>query len=238
MKELTIGGLKVRMTGGSDRDGGGDGPLVILLHGFGAPGDDLVGLQRAIEAPEGTRFIFPEAPIALGREYGPGRAWWLIDMMRLEVGLMTGDVSVLTGPVPEGAVEARQKVCALLDAIGGTEVAAPASGKLFLGGFSQGAMLAMDVALRTKYALSGLIVLSGSLVAATEWLPLMPSRRGLPVVQSHGMEDPLLPFSLAEALRDAMTEAGLAVKWIPFHGGHGVPPAAMAAVGELLRSAS
>ncbi|MDR4500552.1 MAG: hypothetical protein MRJ96_03745 [Nitrospirales bacterium] len=42
MKERTIAGLQVRIAGGNDREGGGTGPVVVLLHGFGAPGDDLV----------------------------------------------------------------------------------------------------------------------------------------------------------------------------------------------------
>src|SRR5947209_15886119 len=46
MKESMVAGLRVRWAGGDDREGGGDGPLVILMHGFGAPGDDLVPLWR------------------------------------------------------------------------------------------------------------------------------------------------------------------------------------------------
>ena len=41
MREALLGGLKTRLTGGSDGQCGGEGPLVVLLHGFGAPGDDL-----------------------------------------------------------------------------------------------------------------------------------------------------------------------------------------------------
>jgi phospholipase/carboxylesterase len=48
MREDLLGGLKVRLVGGSDGRGGGDGPVVLLLHGFGAPGDDLVPLADVI----------------------------------------------------------------------------------------------------------------------------------------------------------------------------------------------
>ena len=51
MKTISFGGLSCRLVGGADREGGGDGPLVVLLHGFGAPGDDLVQLWRVIDAP-------------------------------------------------------------------------------------------------------------------------------------------------------------------------------------------
>ena len=40
MRMHTYGGLDVSIAGGPDREGGGNGPVVILLHGFGAPGDD------------------------------------------------------------------------------------------------------------------------------------------------------------------------------------------------------
>jgi phospholipase/carboxylesterase len=80
MREETIAGLHVRITGGDDREGGGDGPLVVLLHGFGAPGDDLVGLWRQLQVPRETRFVFPEATLALDAAlFGTGRAWWMID---------------------------------------------------------------------------------------------------------------------------------------------------------------
>src|SRR5208282_2123552 len=84
MRTLELGGLRVRVTGGTDREGGGDGPALVLLHGFGAPGDDLVSLWRVLAAPAGTRFVFPEAPVSLAAMgYGEGRAWWMIDMERM-----------------------------------------------------------------------------------------------------------------------------------------------------------
>src|SRR5262245_45871791 len=83
MKDAIIGGGRVKLAGGTDREGGGEGPLVVLLHGFGAPGDDLVPLFRQLDVPRSVRFAFPEAPIDLGELVGPayagGRAWWMID---------------------------------------------------------------------------------------------------------------------------------------------------------------
>lgn len=234
MKERTIAGLRVRTVGGDDRAGGGTGPLVVLLHGYGAPGDDLVGLHRVVAAPPGTRFFFPEAPLELGGGYGEGRAWWNIDMVRLQVAMMTGQTRDLTHEVPEGLEAARAGVSALLDAVGG-DIAAPADGRLFLGGFSQGAMLSLDVALHGKHALSGLVLMSGTLIAESEWTPLFASRRGLPVLQSHGTEDPLLPFAIAERLRDELRRAGLPVTWVPFRGGHGVAPQVTDALGAFVQ---
>lgn len=212
-----MGGLLVRMTGGSDGLGGGRGPLLVLMHGFGAPGTDLLPFAGEIEAPPGTRFAFPEAPLALPPEYGSGRAWWHIDIMELQMALLTGRVRELRDRVPEGLTEANAKVTAMLRELEPGE-------RVLIGGFSQGAMLACDVVLRSTDPFVGLVMMSGTYLAASEWTPLMAQRKGLPVFMSHGREDPLLPFALAESLRDAMKAAGLEVEWVPFSGGHGVAP--------------
>lgn len=234
MRQDELGGLTVRIGGGTDGQGGGEGPAVVLLHGFGAPGTDLVPFATEIPAPAGTRWIFPEAPRLLPPELGggAGRAWWMIDMMKLQMAMMTGQLRDLTKEEPEGMAEVNAKVNAMLDEL--TESLSIPEGKLVLGGFSQGAMLACDVALRSERPLAGLVLMSGTYLAEDVWTPLMERREGLPVLQSHGRQDPLLPFSLAEKLRDAFVTAGLDVTWVPFDGGHGVHPMVITAAGDLL----
>jgi phospholipase/carboxylesterase len=234
MKELEIGGLTVRLAGGSDRDGGGQGPMVVLMHGFGAPGTDLVPLWRQLAVPRDTRFAFPEAPLTVdvGMPGPEGRAWWMIDVARLQAALLEGETRDLTREVPEGLSAAREKLTALLDEL---EARFDVRGdRLVLGGFSQGAMLALDVALRSERKLAGLVLMSGTLLAEDEWTPLMVRRSGLPVLQSHGRDDPLLPFSIAEQLRDRLREAGLDVEWTPFSGGHGISDGIVNALGAFV----
>ena len=55
------------------------------------------------------------------------------------------------------------------------------------------------------------------------WDPLIPKRKGLPVFQSHGTLDDILPHIGAEHLRDALIQSGLAVEWQSFRGGHEIP---------------
>src|SRR5262245_30914171 len=105
-----MGGLNVTVCGGEDREGGGTGPVVILLHGFGAPGHDLVGLWRVLDVPRETRFVFPEAPVDLGWLYGAGHAWWRIDIAALERLLSEGRERDLSDEVPEGMPQARARV--------------------------------------------------------------------------------------------------------------------------------
>jgi len=230
MKESTVAGLKVRWTGGDDGHGGGNGPLAILLHGYGAPGDDLVPLWREIPAPRATRYAFPEAPRALGPQFDEGRAWWDIDIMAYQFAVLAGRTRELTESVPEGLVEVRAMVTELLAELVPTTKSAP----VVFGGFSQGAMVSLDVALHTDIAVSGLALLSGTIIARQEWMPRLASRRGLRVVQSHGAQDPILPYEVAEELRDALSAAGLDVAWFPFRGGHNIPPSALEALGSLL----
>jgi phospholipase/carboxylesterase len=214
-------------------------PLTIVLcHGFGAPGDDLVGLAAALGAPPGTALVFPEAPLPLPvpepyEAFGAPRAWWLIDIAAIQRAQMRGELRDLSKSVPIGLPEARAQLVAMLDEL----QAKHPTESLVLGGFSQGAMLALDVALHDPRPLAGLVLLSGTLVSEAEWTPLMPSRRGLPVFQSHGASDPLLPFSLAEKLRDLLSSAGLVVAFDRFEDGHTIPLSTLARLRTWLRAA-
>ena len=230
MRLVSFGGLAVRLAGGSDGNGGGDGPLVVLMHGFGAPSDDLVVLGDVLEVPAGTRFAFPAAPIALELWSG-ARAWWMIDLARY-AGIWTGDLRALSDDAQPGLADARARIDAMLDELQGE--LAVAGSRIALGGFSQGAMLACDVALRSDRPLAGLVVLSGTFLCRSIWLERMTTRRGLPVFQSHGQADPLLPFTLAEDLHRAMHDAGLEVDWLPFAGGHEIPPPVVAGASAFL----
>jgi phospholipase/carboxylesterase len=203
-----------------------------LLHGFGAPGDDLLGLATELDAP--VRFVVPAAPLELGGLYGDARAWWLIDLMRLEQDIRSGAVRDRRDEVPDGLPEARAHVMRLVDELQAR--LAVAADQLVLGGFSQGAMLALDVALHRAAPPAGLILMSGTLLAESVWQARMASLAGVPVVLSHGRRDGLLPFSVAELLRDRLTAAGAEVDWVSFGGAHEIPPVVYEHASQLLRT--
>src|SRR4051794_30799179 len=99
MESVTLGQLRARIVRKADARPAASAtrPLtVVLLHGFGAPGDDLVPLASALDAPAGTTFVFPEAlhdmMELVGPMYAGARAWWMIDMARFERALQTGAV--------------------------------------------------------------------------------------------------------------------------------------------------
>ncbi len=123
---------------------------------------------------------------------------------------------------PPGLDVARGQVLDMLEQL--LESTGTAPHHLLLGGFSQGGILACDVAFRSEVPLGGLVVLSGAPVAETIWTHTLPARRSLPVFQSHGTDDPLLPFEAGQRLHQLMKAAGLTVDFAQFRGGHGVPP--------------
>jgi len=233
MRQLKLGTLTAHVTGGTDREGGGAGPVVVLLHGYGAPGTDLVPLWRELAVPQEVRFVFPEAPLSL--DFG-GRAWWQLDMTRLQDRFNPATVERLIAEVPPGIDAARAALLELLSILERDFAANPA--QTVIGGFSQGAMLATDTVLRTSRPFGGLALLSGTLISHDEWLPLMAARRGLPVLQSHGRADPVLPFALGERLRAELVAAGLPVEFIAFNGGHGIPGGVLSGLTRLIRQLS
>jgi phospholipase/carboxylesterase len=229
----TLGTLTVRRLGAKK-----DGLVVVLCHGFGAPGDDLVPIGRALPAPAGTHFVFPEARLSMAQilgmpvaMVGPARAWWPIDMERLEKAMRGGDIRDMSRDVPEGLAESRAALLSLVDALDAEGVP---SSRIVLGGFSQGSMLATDVALRDPRPFAGLVIWSGTLLCEAEWLPLMAARKALPVYMSHGDQDPILPFSVAERLRDELVAAGVGVQFRGFRGGHAIPPQVLSDVSAFL----
>jgi len=232
MREEHIGGLWTRITGGTDGKGAGNDPVVILLHGFGAPGDDLVSLADVLNVPTGTRFVFPEGPLSLSFGPSDARAWWLIDMARIVADQAAGRVRDLSQDIPKGLAPARETLLGFLKEVEHKFGADPR--KIVLGGFSQGAMLSCDVMLRTTQPYAGLVQLSGTLLASQEWIPLLQKRKGLPVFQSHGTQDELLPYVGAERLRDALSKSGLAVEWHSFRGGHEIPESVLQRLGVFL----
>ncbi len=195
---------------------------VVLCHGFGAPATDLVTLAPELVAlnPElagRVRFVFPGAPLSLDMYGMPqARAWF-----HLPPEVLMGqqrDWARFASEVPEGLTAARRALMGLVSAL---SVATKLPyGRIVLGGFSQGAMVTTDVALRLEEAPAGLCLLSGTLIAQDEWRKRAPARKGLPVFQSHGHYDAVLPFAPAERLRDLLLEAGLAVEFVPFDGPH------------------
>ena len=190
-------------------------------------------LARRLPALRDVRFYFPAAPLSLDQGWGDSRAWWLIDMQAtLRLARDEAAQREFRKVEPEGMAKARKALLAVVHEVA-VQTKLPMS-KIILGGFSQGAMLATDVALRLEEAPGALVVLSGTLLIEDTWRVKAKARAGLPVFQSHGRQDPILPSRAAEWLRDLFVESGMQHEFVPFEGGHTIDPHALLKLGDFL----
>jgi phospholipase/carboxylesterase len=214
--DLDLAALEITLRGGTDGKGSGGGPLVVLLHGYGAPGSDLVGLHRAFPFPDTTRYAFPAGRIDLSRMFGmPARAWWHIDLEARIAKATRGEARDFD-EVPEGMDASASMVANVIDQLRG-------SAPLVLGGFSQGGMLALEVALRLASPPQALALWSSTLLARARQQPDLAKLRETAIVQSHGEADAILPYKDARELETHLRQAGLLPTFVPFRGGHEIP---------------
>lgn len=207
-----------------------DSPTVVLFHGFGADCTDLVSLGQMVQAPKGVRWIFPNGhqTVAIS-PHMEGRAWFPISLADLEKTMAAGTGVDLSAIAPPGLKKAKELASEMLHKLG------VPSERLVLGGFSQGAMLATELALGSQKPPAGLVILSGTLVNAPVWERLALQRVGLRFFQSHGQGDPVLSVAMAERLERLLLQAGLKGSLTKFHGGHEIPPEVLIQMGAYLR---
>lgn len=211
--------------------------LVVLCHGFGASGDDLVPIAeemiRGFSLKHRIRFVFPAAPMSLD-EYGmPGaRAWWPISIQSLLDAFERGEHDVLKDFSPPGLPAARDALDVACSAA--LEEAGLTRSDLVLGGFSQGAMISTELALHRAEKLGGLILWSGTLIRQAHWKQQATQTPKLTIVQSHGTHDPILPFITGQWLSELLKDAGHDVQFIRFPGPHTIPMQAFEAAAKLI----
>jgi phospholipase/carboxylesterase len=159
--------------------------LVILLHGYGSNGDDLIGLVpywRGV-LPD-TLFVSPNAPQPLPGSVG-GYQWWALDSL-----------------APAARAAGVRVSAAVLNAFIDEQLAATglSEDKLALVGFSQGTMMALHVGPRRKKQIAGIVGYSGMLADPDALAAEVKTKP--PVLLVHGDADQVLPVvSIVEAER-------------------------------------
>ena len=200
---------------------------VVCLHGYGADMNDLAPLAQELTTKRPLAWLFPNAPQTL--DWG-GRAWFPIDIAAFEESQRTGKPRDLSRREPESMAGARKELQLFLK-----ELDRPLA-TIVLMGFSQGAMMAVDLALRADEMPAGVAILSGTLVDGKNMAVLAAKKRGLSFFQTHGSADPILGFAQALELEKILTGAGWIGKLQRFEGGHGIPPEATAALRSWLEA--
>ena len=191
--------------------------IVVLLHGFGADNTDLASLSDVVDSPNFVRWYFPNGPHSV--EIGPhmtGRAWFPLRLAELEQRGVD-----FTQETPEGMDKAIDQVFKAVDAARLKH--GLAWNQVVIGGFSQGAMIALDVALKAPSSPAGVTLFSSSLVNEPRLKELATKHKGLKFFQSHGTQDVMLPFVLAERLDAVLNDAGMDGMLYSFRGGHEIP---------------
>jgi phospholipase/carboxylesterase len=196
---------------------------IVLLHGFGANFEDLAPLGEALDPLGNFDWYFPNAPheIPLAPGY-VGRAWFPIDVQRLQLALMQGVQEPLAKEIPKGLISASSTLENMLKEL------IPAYSSVIIGGFSQGSMVAADLSLRSSLDIDALILLSSTLIARSRFQENLRSRLQankprFKIFQSHGERDPTLPRSGADALYQFWLNEGFDPEYVLFKGGHEIP---------------
>jgi phospholipase/carboxylesterase len=195
--------------------GGPARSLVILLHGYGSNGDDLIGLVPHWRgALPDTAFVSPNAPERCPGAPG-GYQWWAL----------TG------GDRAAGAASAAPVLDAFIDAELARHGLDDAS--LALVGFSQGTMMALQVGPRRARPLAGIVGYSGML--ADEAALAAPGTTRPPVLLIHGDADPMIPIAAFHRARDALVRNGFTVESHVSPGlGHSIDMAGLQLGGQFL----
>ena len=206
--------------------------LVVLLHGYGADGNDLIALAPAwARAMPDAAFVAPHAPGSIPG-MPMGRQWFALDhydpdMLRRD----PAEVADVYQTVHAGAVQAAPALEAFLDAELARTGVAP--GRLALAGFSQGTMMALHVGLRRRSAPAAIVGYSGALVGADR-LPQEITARP-PLMLVHGDADDIVPIDALFAAMAGLGAAGVAAEWHICPGlGHGIDERGLTLGGRFL----
>jgi phospholipase/carboxylesterase len=194
--------------------------LVVLVHGYGADGQDLIGLAQHWQSllPT-TAFAAPNAPARIPG--GPGYQWFPIS--RIDPHEMRKGVEA-AAPVLDEYLDAELARLGL-----------PPE-RLALVGFSQGTMLSLHLGLSRKVRPAAVVGFSGLLAvppASSEFGVEIP-----PILLTHGDSDQVIPPQAMFVAAGQLGLAGAAVQWHLAPGmGHGIDPEGLMIAGQFLNLA-
>jgi len=210
--------MKLEGASHDPHSGGKPGHLVVLLHGYGADGNDLIGLAPVL-APLMPDVVFhaPNAPYPC--EGNPfGYQWFGISRLDPQV-------------AAAGVRAAAPFVDAFLDdtmARYGLD-----ESKTVLVGFSQGTMMSLHVGLRRAKPLAGIVGFSGMLAGPDVLKSEIKSRP--PVLLTHGDKDEMLPHILSHRAAQVLEQNDVKVGLHIAEGiGHGINDTGLSAAARFL----
>ena len=198
---------------------------IIVLHGLGADGRDLVPIANYLNVPGcAIRYVLPNAPIRPITIYSgfPMRAWY--DLLKEGWDHTVED--------RKGIDQAGRFVseCIQEEIDRGLN-----SRQIVLAGFSQGGALALFAGLRYPLRLAGIIALSTYLpVADSTASEKHMANADIPILYSHGLFDDVIPFSIARKSRESLRRFGYSVESRDYETAHSVSPQQIADISEWI----
>ncbi|OYX18891.1 MAG: phospholipase [Rhodobacterales bacterium 32-66-9] len=196
--------------------------LIVFLHGYGADGADLLGLADVLaQHLPGAAFVAPDAP---ERCAGGGFGYQWFPIPRFDGSTDAERDAGIGNAVRDlnGFLAARLRDEALAD------------DRLALVGFSQGAMMSLEIAPRRDRAMAAVVAISGRLMrpeALAAEAVVKP-----PVLLIHGDQDPVVPFDEMARAGDALVAAGFQTFGHVMQGtGHGIAPDGLGAALQFLQ---
>ncbi|MDP8914449.1 MAG: dienelactone hydrolase family protein [Pseudomonadota bacterium] len=213
MSKIVNGSSLQPLSGGPPRQ------IVLLLHGYGSNGADLISLaphwQRLL--PDAL-FLAPNAPQRCGG-MGSGYQWWGLSAFT-PLALAAGAAGA--APAIDAFIDRKLAQYGLSEA------------QLAIVGFSQGTMMALHVGLRRKQPLAGIVGYSGMLTGAAELAHANITKP--PVLLIHGSADPIVPVASLHAAKAALERLGIEVTTHISSGlGHSVDPVGLRLGGEFVQ---
>lgn len=189
------------------KSGGKPKQIVLLLHGFGSSGGDMISLAPTWQqALPDALFLAPHAPQRSG--FGAGYQWW-------------GLTELSPPALARGAAAAAPSIDTFIDRKLGQYGLAEAD--LAIVGFSQGTMMALHVGLRRGSPVAAIVGYSGMLTGAGQLKHEIASRP--PVLLVHGSHDPVVPVAALHTAESDLHHLGVEVTSHVSTGvGHSVDP--------------
>jgi phospholipase/carboxylesterase len=195
----------------------GDGPFpaIITLHGWGASAHDLLGLAPVLFDGKAV-MLCPQGEVTV--PFGGGQSGY-------------GWFPLRAGQPPDVAAfqHASAGLREFVDTALGRYPIDPR--KVVVAGFSQGGMMAYDLALSDPTRFAGVIALSSWFPPPlAEHLPKRPEHEGFPVLVIHGTRDDRIDVERARESREALRPYGVAMTYREFDMGHEIRPDALKVV--------
>lgn len=192
-------------------------PLLILLHGIGSNEYDLFGLTSYLD----KRFLIlsARAPNTLAEG---SYAWFHVEF--------TPNGIIIN---PDEAESSRKTILKFI------REAAPAynadAKRVYLMGFSQGAIMSLSVMLTEPEIVAGVVAMSGRIPSELRSMVVEPKRlKGFPVMVVHGLYDNVLPISYGRESRNFLSTLPLNLTYCEYPMGHQVTEQSLADVCEWL----